>query len=203
MNEEKIDVHPYEPFIPKGARKLIIGTIPPSRFCRIPQVLYEKDVDFYYGSKDNYFWTIMNDIFEKDLKFVNDISSINQRKELLKQLNTGITDIVEKCIRADNSASDRNLKILNHKDLASLLADNPSIETLIYTSEFVKTQINIKCNTYHVIEIDNKKKQTVKIGDKPYKVRILYSPSPQALRNMGENGNERRKNQYREFLANE
>jgi len=203
MNEEKIDVHPYEPFIPKRARKLIIGTIPPSRFCKIPQKLFPDDVNFYYGSRDNSFWCLMQKIFNKDFVYGNTVSAIDQRKDLLKELNIGITDIVDRCIRFDETASDEKLQILKRKDLDGLLADNPSIETLIYTSEFVKTQINIKCNTYHVIEIDNKKKQTVKIGDKPYKVRILYSPSPQALRNMGENGNERRKNQYREFLANE
>lgn len=203
MNEETIDVHPYEPFIPRGARKLIIGTIPPSRFCKIPLKLFPDDVNFYYGSRDNSFWCLMQEIFNKDLVYGNTISAIDQRKDLLKDLNIGITDIVDRCIRFDESASDEKLQILKQKDIESLLKDNPSIETLIYTSEFVKKQINFIFKTYHSLDKENRKKQTVQIAGRTYQVRILYSPSPQALRNMGEKGSEKRKKQYHEFLVKE
>ena len=44
-----ISVHPYQPFVPPQATKLIVGTMPPLRFCTEPRLLYEDDVDFYYG----------------------------------------------------------------------------------------------------------------------------------------------------------
>ena len=33
MEEPVRSIHPYEPYIPEGATKLIIGTMPPFRFC--------------------------------------------------------------------------------------------------------------------------------------------------------------------------
>ena len=201
---EKIEIHPFEPFIPEAATKLIIGTIPPSRFCKIPQELSPEDVNFYYGSKDNEFWPLIQTIFNKDFKYENSIAAIEQRKALLTEVSIGITDIVEECFRTDNGSSDKSLKIIKYKDLKSLLVNNSDIKTLIYTSEFVKTQVNSYFHTYHsIIDKDNKKRQTVMIEKKPYNVRILYSPSPQALRNMGENGAMLRLEQYREFLVNE
>ena len=50
-------IHPYREYIPENASKLIIGTIPPFRFCVSGEKrLYPRDVDFYYGSRDNGFW---------------------------------------------------------------------------------------------------------------------------------------------------
>ena len=57
--------HPYEPFLNKNTKFLIIGTLPPPRFCG--KDLKLKDVDFCYGSKDNLLWQIINKIF-KDSK---------------------------------------------------------------------------------------------------------------------------------------
>ena len=42
--------HPYEPFIPENATKLIVGTLPPPRFTT--GELKEGDVNFCYGSRD-------------------------------------------------------------------------------------------------------------------------------------------------------
>ena len=57
--------HPYEPFIPLNAEKLIIGTIPPIRFCIKEREIFDDDVNFYYGSRDNAFWPIIENIFFK------------------------------------------------------------------------------------------------------------------------------------------
>lgn len=71
---------------------------------------------------------------------------------------------------------------------------------MIYTSSFVKSQINKLFGTYHSINPNNKREQILKIGEKVYKVKILYSPSPSALRGMGKNGAEKRKTQYEQFF---
>jgi G:T/U-mismatch repair DNA glycosylase len=192
--------HPFEPFLPPGASKLIIGTIPPPRFCKVPNELYHDDVNFYYGSRDNYFWPLLEDICQTTFEYKNNEYAIEQRKKILESLNIGITDIINSCIHSDNSAKDEQLKEIIHKDLKSLLNNSPAIDTLIYTSEFVKRQINSYFKTFHSIGQNDPKQQVVKIEDKLYRVKILYSPSPSGLRNMGENGSEKRKNQYREFL---
>lgn len=59
--------HPYGPFIPDGARKLIVGTLPPPRFTQ--GLLREGDVDFCYGSRDGQLWPILDRIFHLNLDY--------------------------------------------------------------------------------------------------------------------------------------
>lgn len=192
--------HPFEPFIPARATKLIIGTIPPERFCRSFPSLYDSDVNFYYGSRDNAFWILLGKVFEEELIRQNTPEAIEQRKKLLEKHGLGITDLISECTHANGSASDEDLKGIVHKDIRTLLKAHPAIDTLIYTSEFVKKQINAIFKTHHTIDLKNKKKQTIKIDGKVYQIRILYSPSPSGLRNLGKNGKDKRLSQYKEFL---
>ena len=198
-----ISKHPFEPFIPNESSKLIIGTIPPPRFCTQPLELYGEDVNFYYGSRDNSFWKILSKIFNCSLEYSNTTEAIIQRKKLLTKLNIGITDIIDSCTHKNSSAADEDLLNIKFKDLKSLLQKNPNIDTLIYTSEFVKKQVNKYFKTYHSISRENKKIQSIKIGGVKYNVRILYSPSPNALRNLGKDGSEKRENQYTKFILEE
>ncbi|MDI1323402.1 MAG: hypothetical protein PSV36_11680 [Algoriphagus sp.] len=119
---------------------------------------------------------------------------------MLEKHGLGNTDVISQSTRANKSSSDEDLKEIVHKDLRTLLKTHPEIDTLIYTSEFVKKQMNAIFNTYHSIDGTNKKKQTINIYGIVYQVRILYSPSPSGLRNMGKNGKEKRFIQYKEFL---
>jgi G:T/U-mismatch repair DNA glycosylase len=195
--------HPFEPYIPNNATKLIIGTIPPARFCfnenSTKGKLLDKDVDFYYGSRDNKFWQIVEQVF--NLNFSEGADGIEQRKAFLKVQKIGITDVINICEREKESALDTKLNITELKDISRLLIENPTIDTLIYTSEFVKSQVNKISKSYHTIDLIDKKKQTTIIGNKKYDVWILYSPSPTALRNMGLMGNEKRLEQYRKVFG--
>lgn len=187
--EEMKSIHPYEAFIPDGANKLIIGTIPPFRFCTNDKKdLYASDVDFYYGSKDNYFWDIMSEITCQKLHYINSPEAIEERKEILRRHHTGITDIVKECIHK-NGKSDDNSLLIDEKDpnalkpLNELLLKYPGIEQLIYTSKFVSKLVNrIADKHYHSWDKDNSKKGIVYINQRCYPVAILYSPSPSALR---------------------
>lgn len=200
MKTEK-SLHPYSPFIPKGSTKLIIGTIPPQRFCKSEPEFKDGDVNFYYGSRDNNFWRIIKIAFNTNFDLKNTEKAVTQRMNWLSERKIAITDIVECCIHKDGNASDESLIEIERKDLLKLLIANPEIKTLIYTSEFVKKQINTKFSTYHTISKENKKKQTVTIGGKEYKVRILHSPSRSGLRRLGSNGVLVREKQYVEFLT--
>lgn len=190
--------HPYEPFIPQNATKLIIGTMPPYRFCIKPQNLFDNDVNFYYGSKDNCFWKLLSEITGTKLTFKNSQEAINQRKTLLKNLNIGITDIVEKCIHKNEKSDDASLEEIINKPIRELLLQNPNIDTLIYTSAFVIKQINqIGDKSYHSWKI-SRRVGTVIINNKKYNVIVLYSPSPMALRNIDANA---RLNQYKKVFG--
>lgn len=194
--------HPFDPFVPQGVTMLIIGSIPPPRFCSKHSKLSDADVNFYYGSRDNSFWKMLEEIFDEKLEYTNTESAVEQRKRLLEKIQIGITDIIEECIHKYESAEDKYLENIKHKDLKSLLAQNPQITTLIYTSEFVKSQVNKYLNNaYHSNNPHNNKIKTLKVDGKLYEVRILYSPSPQALINLGENGAAKRREQYKAFLT--
>ena len=173
--------HPFDPYIPENATKLIIGTIPPYRFC--VQNLEPGDVNFYYGSKDNYFWTLISEITETNLDFENSEYAVNQRKKLLCNLNIGITDIIESCLHYNKKSDDNSLKDINLKPIKELLSKYPNIDTLLYTSEYVKKKINeIADKSYHDWSDKTQRKCTTVINGKRYDVIILYSPSPNALR---------------------
>ena len=195
-----VSMHPYEPYIPHGATKLIIGTIPPYRFCIVPQELHDDDVNFYYGSCDNSFWKLLSGITKIELPLVNTEKAIEQRKNILNNLKTGIMDIIKCCEHKNQKSDDGSLKNIAHKPLNELLLDYPSIKTLIYTSDFVKTQINkIADKNYHNWTNKSERKCTTIINGQQYNVIILYSPSPNALRGVDA---KRRLEQYKTVFEN-
>lgn len=199
-------IHPYEDYVPEGATKLIIGSIPPQRFC-LPFInenkLNNNDVKFFYGSKDNHFWKLLSSITNTKLTFTNDDNSIKERKELLKRLNCGITDVVESCIHKNGKSSDKDLIEIEYHDILKLLKENPSIEVLVCTSLFVKNSLNKHyCNDkkFKYKEISNRE-GTITLNNKEYKVIILYSPSPQALRGIKGEGKKIREEQYKKVFT--
>ena len=196
-NEKGSSIHPYEPFIPKDATRLIIGSIPPVRYCTIPKVLKQVDVDFYYGSDDNAFWRIMADVSGINLPFMNSQDAVAQRKRLLESIGVGIMDIVKSCNRKGESALDTDLAIVEYFPLSQILKEHPTVDTLIYTSTYVKSQVNTYLKSWHSIDPHNPRLQSVIINGRRYKVVILYSPSPTALRGMGKGGAEKRMEQYK------
>lgn len=185
---ETISIHPYKPHICKGATKLIIGTMPPYRFCTNGiKELREKDVDFYYGSDKNCFWELMSKITNQELQRENSKEEIEKRKALLDSLKVGIMDVIKSCIHKKQNSSDNLLDNieLNSELIKEKLLEFPSINTLIYTSRFIISKMadkRISDKGYHNWNPGNKMDGTIYINGKKYQVRILYSPSPNALR---------------------
>lgn len=193
-------VHPFAPYIPEGATKLLIGTIPPHRFC-VHSLDAEKDVDFYYGSKDNYFWSLLSEATGIPLQYYkNCTEAVQERKDLLAKLGIGITDIIDQCVHKNGRSDDASLEVIELKPLRTLLKEYPNINTLYYTSEYVKKLINtcgIADKSYHNC-VDKKSRQySVFIEGKEYQVVILYSPSPNALRSISK---ENRLTQYKKVF---
>ena len=132
----KKSTHPFAPEIPEGATKLIIGTMPPYRFCNTDEMLYDDDVNFYYGSRDNYFWELVSDASGKRLTYANTQEAIDERKRLLADLHMGMVDMVVSCVHKDGKADDKSLyDIVERDDLKTILHKYPKIDTLIYTNK--------------------------------------------------------------------
>jgi len=126
-----IHKHPYQPFIPKLATKLIVGTLPPPRFSM--GNLKKGDVNFCYGSIDGQLWKILDEIFKLNLHFETSDFAIQQRKDFLIENNIGICDIVESCERKKIDASDLGMENIELRDMLFYLEKNSSVHTLLLT----------------------------------------------------------------------
>lgn len=123
--------HPYKPFIPGNATKLIVGTLPPPRFTK--NQLREDDVDFCYGSGDGLLWIVLDKIFDLQLKFENTEEAIQQRKDFLRNRGIGICDMVESSRREKVDASDLGMMKVELRDMISILRNHPRVDTLLFT----------------------------------------------------------------------
>lgn len=123
--------HPYPPYIPKNATKLIVGTLPPPRFTT--REFKEGDIDFCYGSRDGQLWQILDKIFDLGLDFESTEEAVTQRKIFLNTYNIGVCDMVEYAFREEINASDIGIQNAVLRPLISILKNNPTIKTLLFT----------------------------------------------------------------------
>ena len=123
--------HPYKPFIPKHATKLIVGTLPPPRFTT--GNLLEKDVNFCYGSYYNSLWLYIDKIYNLNLLYDNSNEAVEERKQFLIESGIGICDIVESCERNKIDASDLGMQNIKLRDIIGYLKQSPKIDMLLFT----------------------------------------------------------------------
>lgn len=123
--------HPYIPFLPKGATKLIVGTLPPPRFTT--GELKEGDVNWCYGSRDGQFWPILDRIFDLNLTYETTQFAIEQRQKFLASRGIGICDIVSVAYREKVDASDLGMQKIELRNLISILEEFKKIDTLLFT----------------------------------------------------------------------
>ena len=123
--------HPHKPFLFKSAKKMIVGTLPPPRFCT--KDLKVKDVNFSYGSCDGLLWPSLDRIFTLNLVYENTNKAITQRKDFLYKHNISICDIVESCSREKIDASDLGMQNVVLRDILSYLKEYKNIDTIIFT----------------------------------------------------------------------
>lgn len=190
--------HPYQPFIPENATKLIVGTLPPPRFT--VGNLKNGDVDFCYGSIDGLLWKVLDTIFNLNLHFETTEFAIEQRKEFLIKNKLGICDIVESCERKKLDASDLGMENIQLRDMLFYLTKFPKINTLLLTGGNSKNGPEYhlrKLLKTHKITLTSISKETPKVhqfkinDNRNIKVVSLTAPSGSANRAIGSN------NQYK------
>ena len=123
--------HPYPPYIPENATRLIVGTLPPPRFTT--GELKPGDVDFCYGSRDGQLWLVLDRMFDLNLKYENTAEAIAQRERFLHEYGIGICDTVESCKRDKIDASDLGMMDVELRDLIGILRKHPQVHTLLFT----------------------------------------------------------------------
>ncbi len=185
--------HPYKPFLNQDTEKIIVGTLPPPRFCT--KEFKERDVDFCYGSKDNLLWQAINKIYNLNLAFENTKEEINKRKEFLLKQKIGICDIVESCNREKIDASDIGMSEIILRDILGYIKEYKNIKTIIFTGglcknspEYFLRQILKKQNISLKIVLDKiPKKHQFEYDNRVIQTISLTSPSNAANRSIGAN----------------
>jgi len=177
MQEE---THPWKWYVPAGAETVVIGTFPPTR--------RNWSFDFFYPNKNNYFWKIIAKIAGLPLLYIYGEEAVNERKELLKHLKLGVSDMGQIIRRKTDSSLDQNLEIVAYMDIFKLLTENPSVRKLIFTSSSGKSSAIGWFKEYlalHQIPFIIPKgkrplRTSVIINDKLFEIVLLYSTSPRA-----------------------
>jgi len=185
--------HPYDPFIPKSASKLIVGTLPPPRFTI--NELFTEDVNFCYGSKYGLLWPILDKIYTLNLEYQNTTHAVNQRKEFLIRSKIGICDIVQSCEREKMNASDLEMKNIKFRNLINYLQKYITIETILFMGGNSKNGPEYLFRTHlkeHQLALSIVSSKTPKIHQFELENRViktisLTSPSNAANRSIGSN----------------
>lgn len=161
-----LEQHPYKPYIPKNATRLIVGNFPIGKFSN-PDRFHERkegEMDFYYGGKTNRLWRLLGQCYNREM------ITVNQIKNFLKEEGFGLADVLLSCRRIDGSALDTALydKTYNY-ELADLI-QKKGITELFFTSKHVASEF---------------KKHIGRFPD--LKHVVLISPSPTAVRGLAKN----------------
>lgn len=131
MNEIAIEVHPFEPYIPKDAKILMLGTFPPK-----PE---RWSMEFFYPNKINDMWRIMGLIFFGDKDRFWDAEEkrfiLDDIKRFLDEIGLALYDTAYKVRRLKDNASDKFLEIVEPVDVKKMLKDTPTIKALVTAGE--------------------------------------------------------------------
>ena len=129
--KQEIEKHPFEPFLPEGARILFLGSFPPQehRWC----------MPFYYPNWINDFWRIMGLIHFGDKNHFC-ISAEKRFDEaairaFCTEQGLAFYDTACEVRRLKDNASDAFLEVVTPTDIPALLARIPRCDTLVTTGQ--------------------------------------------------------------------
>lgn len=168
---EITETHPWKIYPKKNhsATKLILGSFPPNKFTVLTINKTQCDMDFFYGSRDNFFWQLFSNALNLKYKFPDDLQRL---KNFLVENNWAVSDVVIKCKRKHNTAYDNDLIDIkwNQSIIEDIIANN-KINTIYFTSKWVKEKFDKHINI-------NKSNTNINHY-------ILPSPSRNGLRSIG------------------
>lgn len=125
------ELHPFQPFLPVGARMLLLGSFPPQekRWC----------MPFYYPNWTNDFWRIMGVIHfnDKDHFCIPREKRFDEEaiKAFCTQKGLAFYDTACEVRRLKDNASDAFLEVVTPTDIPALLRQIPDCDTLVTTGQ--------------------------------------------------------------------
>lgn len=126
-----IEHHPLDPFLPKNARLLMLGSFPPQqkRWC----------MDFFYPNRTNMMWEIFGEVFFDDSQRLVDVENKTFRlldiQLLLNEKGIAIFDTATAVRRLSGNASDKDLQIVEKTDIPALLERIPICHDIVCTGQ--------------------------------------------------------------------
>ena len=126
-----VETHPWPPFVPEGARVLMMGTFPPA-----PK---RWSMDFYYPNPTNDFWRIAGLVFMGDATALYDAGRkcfrLDDVRALMAAHHVALHDTCRCMRRLQGNASDKYLEVVEPVDLASLIGRMPDCCDIATTGE--------------------------------------------------------------------
>ena len=107
-------IHPFKPVIFKESRVLILGSFPSVK---------SREVDFYYGNKNNRFFKILEVIFDEKID-----ESKEAKIDFLRRHKIALFDVVKSCEIVGSSDSSLSVKEVN--DIGKLI-ENTDVEKIL------------------------------------------------------------------------
>ena len=131
MGEPQVERHPFEPFLPEGAKVLMLGSFPPQR--------KRWSMEFYYPNFINDFWRIIGLLFFEDKDwFVDKVAKRFKLKEIKKfcvEKGIAMFDTATAVRRLKDNASDKFLEVVEPTDIPALLRRIPFCRAVVVTGE--------------------------------------------------------------------
>jgi G:T/U-mismatch repair DNA glycosylase len=139
----EVESHPFKPFLPEGAKLLMLGTFPPA----------EKrwSMKFYYPNFINDMWRIFGHLFFNDRNYFVDSAQKSFRLDLLipflEEKGIALFDTATRIRRTKGTASDKDLEIVEETDLLQMLRDLPQCERIVTAGQLAT---DVACGQFHV-----------------------------------------------------
>lgn len=131
MGNQKIERHPFAPFLPDGCKVVLCGTFPPK-----PE---KWSMDFFYPNFQNDMWRIFGLIFynDKERFFNKEEKKVDKTgiQQMLNEHKIGVGETATEVIRTMDNASDKFLEIVTPVNLSKLFRNAPDLEIIATTGE--------------------------------------------------------------------
>ena len=131
----QVEWHPWPPFLPDHTRVLMLGSFPPAphRWC----------MEFFYPNYTNDMWRIFGICLHQDKNWLVDEEHRTFRLErivaILNATGVGLFDTAVAVRRLRNTASDKDLEVVEATDLDLLLAEVPDCVAVVTTGQKATT----------------------------------------------------------------
>ncbi|MGM9735012.1 MAG: uracil-DNA glycosylase family protein [Candidatus Cryptobacteroides sp.] len=128
---QQTESHPLEPFLPSGARILMLGSFPPKR--------ERWSMEFFYPNWINDMWRIMGIVFfgDKD-HFADNKEKRFDRQGIMdfcQEKGIALYDTATEVIRLRDNASDKFLEVVSPTDIIGLLDRIPGCRAVVTTGQ--------------------------------------------------------------------